>query len=156
MISVWGTIACKFETANGTVELQHVVLSPSFFINAEIMHESIANGKRTWSKDEHFSEFTIHDLLINYPNAKVKAQEIETLENQIAVFTPFSLLWSKNVIVTKVWFDQLTGNNDYAVAVIELVAADSGTLGGYLIKRTGERFLTKDGKYIRKKIRGMQ
>ncbi|MBI1939187.1 MAG: hypothetical protein HYS25_13845 [Ignavibacteriales bacterium] len=155
MSSVWGQMACKFETANTTVELQNVVLSPSFFINAEIMHESI-NGKRTWSKDEHFAEFTIRDILKNYTDPKVKANEIEALEHKAAVFTPFNMLWSKNVIITNVWFDMLTSNNDYAVAVIEMVAADSGTLGSYLIKRTGERFLTRDGKFIRKKIRGIQ
>jgi hypothetical protein len=158
MSSVWSEILLNLEKDGTTVQLEHAILKPNFFIPAEIMHQSTITEKRTWSKDIHFSEFTVLDLLFLYANPITKAEELIDLENNKYLFTPFNMLWSKYVLITLVEFRPLEGSDiseNKDIAYISMAAADPGTLGAYFMDKAGNRFKDKAGNYIRRRIRGL-
>lgn len=156
MSSVFGQIELKLEKGVTTVTLDHAVLLPNFFIPAVIMHESIINGVRTWSNDIHFSEFTVNDLLFLYDDPAAKAIELRALEDDKYLFSPFTMMWSKYVLITSVIIKPVEPNSEYDIAYISMIAADPGTLGAYLLNRQGEKLKDRSGQYIRRKIRGVE
>lgn len=155
MSNVWGEISCKLEFGETELILEHSILEPNFFVPEKIVHESKLTGLRTYSKNAHYSEFLITEYLYKYENPNEKADELLDLEDNIVLFTPGSLLWSKYCIVTLVDFYGLDSPYTKDLAMIKLVSTDFAILGGYLTTLSNLIIKTKDGKKIRKNIKGL-
>ena len=155
MSDVFDTIITKLESGTTTVTMDNVVMKPNPFISAEIMHESIINGVRTYSRDIHLSEFIVKDLLWLYADPAAKAAELLAIENQKFLFTPFDMMWSKYVWVTSVDIQMLEPDSVYNIAVVSMIGADPGTLGKYYVDHAGKRYTKPDGTFYRKNIRGV-
>lgn len=157
MSNVWGEIQCKIETNSGEVELSHTILEPNFFVPQKIVHESKISekGKRTYSKNARYSDFLLIEYLYKYEDPNSKAEELLNLEDEIILFTPGSIMWSKYCIVTIVDIYGLDSPYNRDIALIKLVSTDFAILGGYLTTLAGLNIKTKDDKKIRKNIRGI-
>jgi hypothetical protein len=159
MSQVWGQILLNLEKDGSTVQLQHAILSPNFYIPAEKMHQSIITEKRTWSSDIHFSDFTVQDLLFFYADPNAKADELTDLEDEVFLFTPFDMMWSRWVHIVSVDFKPLEGTllgDEKQIAYIRMIAVEPGILGGYVYNRAGEKVKDILGNYVRRRIRGLQ
>ena len=83
MSSLFGQSYCKVNDLN----LEYSIVEPNFLIPAEIMHESVLTGTRTYSKKENYSEFSVMVYLFQYADANTKASAILALENTLVTFT---------------------------------------------------------------------
>lgn len=87
MSSVWGTTPPEMTDGETTCVLEHAVVEPNFLKSAEIMHESVLTGHRSWSRNESYVEFSVMDYLCEYANPNTKALEILAFEDKDVTFT---------------------------------------------------------------------
>jgi len=156
MSEIWGEISCKLELGETVLELQHSILQPNFFIPKTIMHESVLTGKRTYSKNYNYSEFEINEYLFRYDDPGSIADQLLNFEDEVILFTPGELLWSKYCVVTNVSFYPLQTPYSDDIAIISLVAVDNIILGDYMRFLNGNYVETIDGKKMRRKIKGIE
>lgn len=155
MSEVWGSVQLKLEKDGSTLVLENAILTPDFFLPAEIMHEGCINAKRTWSKDRDFSEFAVVVQLFKHNDPNAKAAELLGLRKSIYLFTPFDMLWSRYVVIISVVISPIDPLSDKEIAIIEMVSIDPGALGDYMQDKAGNRYKTKAGQYIRRRIKGI-
>lgn len=154
MSELFGEGNVKFMSGLTTVELEHVVREGNFFKPAIITHESIITGKRTYSRNEKYFEFTLMCNIWKYSDPNAKADELLTYENTVVTFFPWSDgTMIKECFLESVDFEPLFRPYDNDLAFLRFIGTQySDVLTERIITKDGKWIKTKDGKYIKRKV----
>ena len=130
---IFGTTNPKFVSGVNTVNLEYSHLDPAFLIPAEIMHESVLTGFRSFVNSNDFARFGVMIYLWKYPNPVTKFEELQTYKNTTVFFYPHSdgdPIWDvdgndeANFNIKSVTGYYLNDIVDYAVCVVTFEALE--------------------------------
>lgn len=147
---IFGTTNPKFVSGANTVDLEYSHLDPAFLIPAEIMHESVFTGFRSFANSNDFARFGVMIFLWKYQNPVTKFEELQTYKNQLVHFYPHSdgqAIWAAEGGKAEFYIRSVDGYYlkdivDYAVCIITFEAMEHVNLEEVQVVITTEGGIT--------------
>lgn len=154
MKSVFGEQSTRIEFDEVSLDLEHTIIEPNFMKPNSVLHESVLTGKRTWSRNSRFVEFTFTEYLFMYEDDGVSVlNQLLDMEDQEVTF----YLHSDGGLTQKMWFVSieifpLIKPYSEDLAVCRLMNSEHLQFSKRIKAiPTGKKIKSEAGKYIRTK-----